>query len=108
MKHVTAEALPIAWVPGAIPAAERPGHFQLIRELFEKQAPERAEVPGGYVFRFPASSFDAVARFVSNERRCCPFLAFALSVKPADAGVQLKLTGPEGTREFLKAELCAC
>lgn len=107
MNHI-AETPPLACVPGAIPAAERPAHFQLIRQLFEKEMLERTEIPGGYSFSFPASSFDSLARFMSNERRCCPFLGFELSVEPADAGLRLSLTGPEGTREFLNAELCAC
>ena len=83
-----AETPPLACVPGAIPAAERPAHFQLIRQLFEKEMLERAEIPGGYSFRFPASSYDALARFVSNERRCCPFLSFELTVEPAEAGLR--------------------
>jgi hypothetical protein len=28
--------------------------------------------------------------------------------EPADAAVRLTLTGPQGTREFLNAGLCAC
>lgn len=103
-----AQTPPLACVQGAIPAAERPAHFQLIRQLFEKDMLERTEIPGGYSFSFPASSFDALARFVSNERRCCPFLSFELTVEPADGDLRIKLTGPEGTREFLNAELCAC
>ncbi len=108
MKQVATETPPLACVPGTIPPAERGAHFALIRRLFEEEGRERAEVPGGYRFRFPASSFDALTRFISNERRCCPFLSFELSVEPADAGLSLKLTGPEGTREFLDAELSAC
>lgn len=108
MKHFAAEAPPVACVPAAIPADERGAHFQLILHLFENEVQEKTELPAGYKFRFPASSFDALSRFISNERRCCPFLTFELLVEPADAGIWLELTGPEGAREFLNAELCAC
>lgn len=105
---MTAQTLPLACVPDAIPAAERPLHFQLIRQLFETEAEERTDVPGGYEFRFPATAFNALSRFVSNERRCCPFLRFELAIEPGDGPIRLKVTGPDGTREFLNAELCAC
>jgi hypothetical protein len=44
-------------------------------------------------------------RFVSNERLCCPFLEFGITIAPANGPVWLRLTGPEGTRAFLEAEL---
>lgn len=103
MKPLPAETLPLVCVPDAIPAAKRRAHFRLIRELFENEAEDRIDVPGGYQFRFPATSFDALSRFLSNERRCCPFLSFELTVEPADRPIRLKITGPDGTREFLDA-----
>ena len=108
MKHTPTETPPLVCVPDAIPATERPAYFRLIGQLFENEAEDRIEVPGGYQFRFPATSFDALSRFLSNERRCCPFLSFELTIEPADGPIWLKLTGPDGTREFLDAELCAC
>jgi len=48
---------------------------------------------------------DGVARFVSAEQRCCPFLRFEIVVAAADGPVWLQMTGPDGTREFLAAEL---
>ncbi|MGH8675655.1 MAG: hypothetical protein ACREVG_15260 [Burkholderiales bacterium] len=107
MKHAGAETPPLACVPGAIAAADRAAHFALVRELFERQALDKIEVQGGYRCRFPPASFEALSRFVSNERRCCPFLAFEITVEPADGVVWLKLTGPEGTRDFLDAQLGA-
>lgn len=100
-------------VPSAIPAAERLKHFALARKLFCQRALERRELPDGYVVRFSQDDYAAIARFIANERLCCPFLEFELSVK-ADAGpLWLQITGPEGTREMLDAELslmdtCRC
>lgn len=105
MEAEISQTLPLACVPGAIPAEERPAHFGLIQRLFRDQVRERRELAEGYVFRFDPGSFGDVARFVDNERRCCPFLSFALTVAPPAGAVWLELSGPEGTRAFLDAEL---
>jgi hypothetical protein len=91
----------------AIPEAERPEHAALVARLFGERVLEKADLPNGYAFRFPADALDELAQFVSRERRCCPFLAFEIVVTPAESPVSLRLTGPEGTREFLAAELSA-
>jgi hypothetical protein len=44
-----------------------------------------------------------VARFVANERRCCPFLAIAVERAPDAGPLWLRLTGPAGTHELLDA-----
>jgi hypothetical protein len=100
-------AIPLACVPGAIPAAERAAHFQLLTRLFTTSARERRDLPEGRAYRFEAESFDDLARWISRERRCCPFLTFALELTPDDGPIWLRLTGPEGTRAFLDAELPA-
>lgn len=99
------ETIPLACVPGAIPAEERPAHFALARELFGSIAEERQALMDGYAFRFPADTIDSLARFITNERKCCPFLTFVIEVSPAGGPVWLRMTGPSGTREFLDAEL---
>ena len=43
-----------------------------------------------------------MAEVIDAERRCCRFLRIELTVQPADGPVQLRLTGPAGTREFLR------
>ena len=43
----------------------------------------------------------AASELIAVERRCCPFLTFALKAEPGGGPVRLSLTGPEGTREFL-------
>jgi len=105
MQSTATEPIPLACVPGAIPAEERPAHFALIERLFGTEMREREVVPDGYAFRFEPDAFGDLARFVSNERKCCPFLTFQLVVSAAEGPVWLRLTGAEGTREFLDAEL---
>jgi hypothetical protein len=98
------DAAPLACVPGAIPADARGAHFALARHLFADAAVERRDWREGYAFRFAPDAFDALARFVANERKCCPFLDFEIAVESAGP-VWLRLTGPAGTRAFLDAEL---
>jgi hypothetical protein len=38
-----------------------------------------------------------------NERQCCRFLRFAVTVEPDHGPITVYLTGPAGTREFLAA-----
>jgi hypothetical protein len=99
------QSVPLACELAAIPAEERPDHLALMDKLFGGTVEEVQPLPDGYRFRFPPEALDSLARFVANERRCCPFLAFAIEVSPANGPVFLQLTGPEGTGEFLEAEL---
>jgi mercuric ion transport protein len=97
----------LACVPGAIPVAQRLKHFALGCELLEARATQRMELPNGYAIRFEADAFEAVARFVVNERKCCPFLTFELTLDPGSGPLWLRMTGPDGTRAILDAELRA-
>jgi hypothetical protein len=97
--------VPLACVPGAIPAAERATHFARIARLFGGEVRATHDLPDGRAYTFAADAFDEVARWVTLERRCCPFLTFALELAPAEDALRLRLTGPAGTRAFLDAEL---
>ena len=108
-----ATAPALACVPSAIPAIERKAHFELARDLFTRRATERVPLREGYAFRFDSSEFEDVARFVTNERKCCPFLTFELELAAQSGPLWLRMKGPEGTREVLDAELklassCGC
>ena len=65
------------------------------------------EVDGGY--RIGCLPEDAqilnLAEFVSLERRCCPFLTFAIELDAEGGGLWLRMTGPAGVKEFLTLEL---
>ena len=98
-------AIPLACVPDAIPAADRPAHFALGRRLFATAVRGRRELTDGVELRLDIAALPQLVRWMDNERRCCPFLTFGIEVGPGDADVRLRLTGPEGTRAFLAAEL---
>jgi hypothetical protein len=89
----------------AIPAAERPVHQRLIRRLMDDAAVDSRELSDGFAFHFPAVEYPAVAEFVARERLCCPFLTFTIEVMQEQGPLVLRLTGPEGVKEFIRAEL---
>jgi hypothetical protein len=98
------ESRKLACDPTAIALDQRVEHVRLIGRLFARGVSRNA-IPGGYRFDFPSEAFDDVARFVGNERRCCPFLEFWLFVYPDEDSIALEITGPPGTEEFLRIEL---
>lgn len=102
------ETMAIACDPEAVPGDQRDSHAILARDLFA----ERQRVPvqsgaasEGYRFDFDAELFDDLARWIANERRCCPFLRFTMDLSPAGGMISVAITGPEGTRVFIDAEI---
>jgi hypothetical protein len=47
------------------------------------------------------------AEWIIDESKCCPFLDFDLHIKAESRILEMRLTGPEGTGEFLMGELPA-
>ena len=104
--HAMTEGRPdCACVPDAIPSESRPEHFARLRRLFGRAARHRAPVADGYDFTFDVSELGELAAFVSLERRCCPFLSFALEVASGSDQVRLRVQGPPGAQALVKAEL---
>lgn len=81
--------------------------YQRVREQMRKSIQEVREVTHGYAFRHSAevSMLLLLAEFISLESRCCPFLEFTLDVESKRGPAWLTLTGPEGVKEFLRAEM---
>ncbi|HEX6747418.1 MAG TPA: hypothetical protein VF092_09045 [Longimicrobium sp.] len=96
--------IPVACVPSAIPADERAEHAVLARRLFAEASLETRPLPDGWALRFAPEELEQVARFVSLERLCCPFVTFTIEVAPG-SGLWLRMTGPEGTREVFEAAM---
>lgn len=92
-------------VPSAIPADRRAAHLSLAQRLLRQLACERVSLPNGYALRYTLDALPLVAEFVANECRCCPFIDFEISVSASTGSLWLRMTGPEGTRELLDAEL---
>jgi hypothetical protein len=64
------------------------------------------ELPDGYAVRLAAdpAQFQLAAEWIALERRCCPFLEFALEWRQDDS-VWVRLTGGAGVKEFLAETL---
>jgi hypothetical protein len=69
---------------------------------------ETEELPDGYAFRVPGDGewIAIIARMIAAERECCPFLTFELVAQPSMGPVIVRVTGPGGTKDFLKTVWC--
>jgi hypothetical protein len=47
-----------------------------------------------------------VCELILAERECCPFLTFELTAQPNMGPMIVRMTGPAGTKDFLKTILC--
>ena len=105
MNAQTNHDLPLACDLLALEADVRATHVGAAAQLLRSDAAEVTELPDGYVFRYRADQYEQVVQFIANERRCCPFFTFALEVTPAQGPLWLRITGREGAKEILQAEL---
>jgi hypothetical protein len=103
--NTTDPAVDVACVPSAIPLGERVAHFALGRRVFAELVEERIDLHSGIALRLRGENFPQVARFIANERKCCPFLHIEVEIAPGAGPMWLRLTGPPGTRELIEAEL---
>lgn len=90
----------------AIPAEQRKAHLGTIEKLFRAvQCIE--ELPNGYTFHLPNQSevLLEAAQFIALERLCCPFFSFHLNVEGERGALRLSLTGQEGVKPFIMAEI---
>lgn len=97
---------PIACDLTAMDAEQRERHRTLSGQI-ETSVEEIRELPDGYALRLPADASTVLmaAEFITLDRLCCPFFTFALEVEPEGGPIWLRLTGREGVKEFLQAEL---
>ena len=90
----------------AIAPADREQHIAIAIEVF--QAVESIqELTNGYAFRLPNTSrlLMRAAEFIANERLCCPFFGFEVEIEPQGGPLWLRLTGGNGVKPFIKAEI---
>jgi hypothetical protein len=107
MKDTNAEKVsPFACDMSAIEPDRRGEHIAMIDELF-RAVEDIRELPNGYAFRLSNESdlLHKAAKFIALERLCCPFLGFAIEVEPEGGAVWLSLTGRDGVKPFIVAEI---
>jgi hypothetical protein len=81
--------------------------FASITDALFAAVQETRELENGFAFRFTnqPGQLVQIAKFIERESRCCPFLEFTLKVEPSAGPAWLSITGAEGAKEFLQAEL---
>jgi len=79
----------------------RTGVIARLRE----SAQEFRELKTGWSIRYPEEQVDVLVEFIRLERQCCSFLEFALRFEPGSGPVWLSITGPEGAKAIIGAEL---
>lgn len=86
----------------SLSAQEQGARAMELQELLDGQQ-ELRELPNGYALRFPGEEAwaERLLAFIAFERRCCPFITFALVFAPEQGPLWLHLQGPAGTKEWL-------
>ena len=97
---------PFACAMEAVKAGKRPEHLANARYLFNRVVEIRV-LANGFAFQLQPGSglLTKLGEFIELERLCCPFFGFALEVEPEGAATWLKLTGREGVKPFIRAEI---
>ena len=69
-----------------------------------KRAASTTWTDDGIRLRFAATTENAndIIRTIDRERTCCAFLTFQLLIPAAGADFELAISGPSGTKEFLR------
>lgn len=103
---MTEKESPFACDMTAIRTDQRNAHLATIERLFRSVQSIR-ELANGYSFRL-VNDLDTLltaAQFISLERLCCPFFDFGLDIEREGGEVWLRLTGREGAKPFIMAEI---
>ena len=98
--------VPVACGRAALTAEQQERQRSLYRRLRE-DVWEVKELEEGYAFRHSPDGeiLLAIAEFVANERLCCPFLDFALTIERDGGPVWLRMTGKGEAKHVLEAEM---
>jgi hypothetical protein len=93
-------------VTGRLTAEQQERQRTLYRRL-RADVEEVVELEDGYAFRHSPGRavLLAVAEFFANERLCCPFFEFGITVERAGGPVWLRMTGEGEAKLVLEAEM---
>jgi hypothetical protein len=73
----------------------------------KNEALETRELEKGFEYKFNGSDsmIDRLCEFIKTERQCCDFFTFTLTIPKETSFIFLEITGPQGSKEFIKTEL---
>ena len=65
----------------------------------------KQELADGYKYKFDVTDemLDQLTAFIKSERACCDFFDFTIAL--SDKIVWLSITGPAGTKDFIRNEI---
>jgi hypothetical protein len=72
---------------------------------FRSAVVETEELQDGFAFRLTGEGelIALIAELIVAERECCPFLTFEIVALPDKGPLIVRVTGPAGTREFVRS-----
>jgi len=90
----------------ALSAEERAQLPGVLKKLISS-APVVKELKDGYELYFAKSQglYPLAAVWTSAENRCCPFFDFSLKVARYGGPMTIRMTGPDGVKEFIADDL---
>lgn len=88
----------------ALDPAARTRHFDELGPMLRTLRMASRELPDGYEFEFPSDSktYALLNEWAEGERLCCPFFDIAIRAERENGAIWLRLTGREGTKEFIR------
>jgi hypothetical protein len=105
----SAAASPLACNMMALTPAIRKRHFEELSPQLRALRKAVRELPDGYEFEFPVdgSTYAMLTEWTIQERDCCPFFDIEIRLDREGGPMWLRLTGREGTKEFIQTEAAA-
>jgi hypothetical protein len=99
-------SIPFACDMTALSSDQRSRHHELA-VLLQASLVAVCELHNGYDFEFAWSldTYDALAQITPLEHACCPFFDIGIRVESEGSKLWWRLTGREGIKLFIRAEL---
>ncbi|HEY2865928.1 MAG TPA: hypothetical protein VGJ02_02440 [Pyrinomonadaceae bacterium] len=90
----------------ALTQEQRKRHFDELGPMLRSMKKSVRELPDGYEFEFPAdaNTYALVTEWSIQERACCPFFDIDIRLDREGGPIWLRLTGREGTKQFIQSD----
>jgi hypothetical protein len=84
----------------------RKRHFEELGPKLRSLRKSLRELRNGYEFEFPGdtATYQLLTEWAIQERLCCPFFDISLRLEPEGGPLWLRLSGRQGTKEFIKVD----